>query len=167
MKINMKTLKGRNRLNIGSGKDYRDNYFNLEKHEQFKSDLQADMREIEFPDNTFREILAQDVLDHIVYFEALSYIKKLYGWLMNDGILNIHLPHFEHCAKMALAGDHEAMVWIYGSDGRRAHYSTNVIRWGYTPKSMRHILEDIGFIIIHEEVDCLGYGFRMIGVKRL
>lgn len=154
------------KLNVGSGKDYREGYINLEPNEKFRSDLKIDMRSAIFEANTLDEILVQDSLDHIPYTHALEMVEKFYKWLKPNGLLNIHLPNFDWCARRALAGDHEAMCWLYGSDGVRAYYETNIIRWSYTPKTMRKILEDCGFVIIHEEPTCMEYGFRMMATKR-
>lgn len=114
----------------------------------------------------FDEILAQDVLDHVTHIDAVRLIERFYIWMNTNGVLNIHLPNFEHCAKKAINGGHEAMCWIYGSDGNRAYYETNIIRWGYTPKTIRELLKKQGFIVISEEDTCNGYGFRTLATKR-
>ena len=74
------------RLNVGSGKDYREGYINLEPHTQFKSDMQMDIRDAVFEPNELDEILAQDVIDHVTYFECLDLLQKFYIWLKNNGV---------------------------------------------------------------------------------
>lgn len=154
------------KLNVGSGKDYREGYINLEPHPQFKSDMQMDIREAEFEENELDEILAQDVIDHVTYYECLDLMKRFYSWLKPNGLLNIHLPNFENVSKWAADGNHEAMCWIYGTDGKRAFYNTNTIRWAYTPASLKEMLEDTGFIVFQYFDTCNGYGMRMLATKR-
>ena len=154
------------RLNVGSGKDYREGYINLEPNERFQADLRMDIREAEFEENSFDEILAQDVIDHITYYECLDLLQKFYSWLKTNGLLNIHLPNFSNISKWAAEGNHEAMIWIYGTDGKRAMYDTNFIHWSYTPSSLTTILEAAGFIILRVEDDCGGYAFRLLATKR-
>ena len=51
------------RLNVGSGKDYRDpkeGWINLEPNERFKADVRKDMRDVDFDENALDEILAQN-----------------------------------------------------------------------------------------------------------
>lgn len=157
------------KLNVGSGKDYREGYINLEKNHRFKADLYMDMMDYapDYPEfDGFDEILAQDVIDHVTYVQVQELLKRFYNWLKVNGLLNIHLPNFTNISKWAAEGDHEAMTWIYGSDGDRAYYDTNFIKWGYTEKSIRELLEKTGFIVINIVEDCAGYGMRVMATKR-
>ena len=157
------------KLNVGSGKDYRnpeDGWINLEPNERFKADMRMDIREAEFEGDSLDEILAQDVLDHITFAECKELMRRFYRWLKPNGLLNIHLPNFENVSKWAAQGNHEAMCWVYGTDGERAFYETNIIRWSYTPKSLKELLEDVGFIVFQYYDDCNGYGMRMMATKR-
>ena len=154
------------KLNVGSGKDYRDGYINLEPHESFEADMRMDIREAEFEENSLDEILAQDVIDHVTFVECKELMKKFYTWLKPNGLLNIHLPNFTNISQWAADGDHEAMTWIYGSDGKRAFYDTNIIRWSYTRESLEALLTWAGFIVFQSFDTCNGYGMRMMATKR-
>jgi predicted SAM-dependent methyltransferase len=155
------------RLNVGSGKDYREGYCNLEPHEMFKADMRMDIREAEFDENSLEEILAQDVIDHVTFVECKVLVSNFYKWLKPNGLLNIHLPNFLNISKWAAEGNHEAMTWIYGTDGKRAFYDTNLIRWSYTPESLKELLEWAGFIVFQYMDTCDGYGMRMMATKRV
>lgn len=154
-------------MNIGSGKDYREGYINLEPNERFKADMRMKVQEAEFEENSLDEILAQDVIDHLTYVECRNQVKQFYKWLKPNGVLNIHLPNFENLAKWASEGNHEAMIWIHGTDGERAYYDTNYILWSFTPKSLKKLLVDTGFVVYHYEDTCNGYGMRMLSTKRV
>jgi len=155
------------KLNVGSGKDYREGYTNLEPNERFKADMRMDIRDASFEENSLDEILAQDVIDHVTFMECKELMKKFYLWLKPNGVFNIHLPNFENCSKWAAQGNHEAMTWIYGTDGERAFYETNLIRWAFTPKSLKSLLEWAGFVVYAYNDDCNGYGMRMMATKRV
>ena len=157
------------KLNVGSGKDYREGeeWINLEPHESFKSDMRIDIREAEFEENSLDEILAQDVIDHLTFVECKELMLKFYKWLKPNGLLNIHLPNFTNISKWAAEGNHEAMTWVYGSDGKRAFYSTNIIRWSYTRKSLEALLTSAGFIVFQYADTCNGYGMRVLATKRV
>lgn len=154
------------RINVGSGKDYREGYINIEPNEMFPADMRMSIQEAEFEEGSVEEIVAQDVIDHLTYVECKMQVAKFYKWLKKNGVLNIHLPNFENISKWAAQGNHEAMTWIYGTDGKRAFYDTNFIKWAYTPKSLKATLEEAGFIVYAYEDDCNGYGMRMMATKR-
>ena len=136
------------KINVGSGKDYREGYINIEPNELFPADIRDDIRNVSFEENSLDEILAQDVIDHVTYMECRVLLRKFYTWLKPNGLLNIHLPNFENLSKWASEGDHESMIWIHGTDGKRASYDTNFIKWSYTPRTIKKLLRGIGFIII-------------------
>lgn len=154
------------KLNIGSGKDYREGYINIEPNERFKADVRERMENLEYEENSIDEILAQDVIDHITYVETKALMRRFYKWLKPNGLLNIHLPNFANIAVWAKDGNHEAMTWIHGTDGERAYYDTNFILWSYTPESLKAMLEEAGFIVINYMDTCAGYGMRMLATKR-
>lgn len=155
------------KINVGSGKDYREGYINIEPNEIFKSDMRVKIQDAEFEENSLDEILAQDVIDHLTYVQIKEQLRKFYKWLKPNGTLNIHLPNFENLAKWASLGNHEAMIWIHGTDGDRAFYDTNYILWSFTPKSIKKELEDVGFIVFGYEDTCNGYGMRILSTKRV
>ena len=134
----------------------------------FHPDIIQDIRQIDFDDGSVSEVVAQDILCHVTYYECLEVLRKIYRWLDNNGSLLIHLPNLKIVGVLASGGEHEAIKWLYGSDGGSGNenYWSNVIRWAYTPKMMRDILTKLGYQILMEEIDCGGYGFKVMAVKR-
>lgn len=157
------------KLNIGSGKDYKDGWVNLDINTRFKADIYRDIMNFdpfEFDLDGFDEVYAKDVLDHITFNDLKKLLRRIYSWINHQGTLIIHLPNFDYCARKALNGESDAMRWIYGSDGTEADYASNIIRWGYTPKTLRNLLTSAGFTVVNERETCEGYGFLMIAIKR-
>lgn len=171
----MNDSQGKLKCNLGSGKSapYHQDYLNVDIAETLrdgqiiKPDLLCDMRELEFPNETFMEVKAHDCLDHIEYFECLPLIRHIYEWLKPSGILDIHLPNLRTLAGVLAVKDlHHAEIWIFGTDGCENYYPTNKIRWSYSKEAMIKILGHAGFTIINVNDDCEGYAFHMIAVKR-
>lgn len=159
------------RVNVGSGKDYRESYLNVDVNSKFKPDIICDMRKIDFEAESIDEFLVQDCLDHITFEEAKQLLRKFFRWLKPKGILNIHIPNLDHLVYILrfhkeINLRHEALMWLYGSDGAgNTSYSTNIIRWAYNKESITKLLKNIGFNVIACRPDCAGFGLRVIGVK--
>lgn len=154
------------RLNLGSGKDYREGWVNVDVNPKFKPDVLKDIREISFEENSVDEVLAQDVIDHITFMEAKALLRKCFEWLKPRGALNIHTPNLKVLGGEAAWGNETALEWMYGSRGEgNTDYETNIIRWCYSPVSLTELLEKLGFEILGVTPTCMGMAFRMIAVK--
>lgn len=166
-------LKGKTKLNIGSGKstilypDLRVSHFNIDVREYEGVDLLADMRLIEFPEETFDEILFKDCLDHVTFVEGKAMLRKISGWLKKGGILQIHTPNLRFLAGvLSQRDDHEAIKWLYGTDGEGStFYGSNVIRWCYSKEALRKYLELNGLKIVDIVEDCGGFGLSATAMK--
>jgi predicted SAM-dependent methyltransferase len=161
------------KLNLGSGKTYLPDFLNVDIAENFandkvvKPDLLYDMTKLEFPPETFTEVKAHDCLDHIEYIECLALVRRIYGWLKPNGILDVHLPNLRTLAAiLAVQENHHAELWLIGTDGCENYYPTNKIRWSYSKMAFFKILQNAGFTIISAAETCNNFGFRVIVVKR-
>lgn len=151
---------------MGSGKDYRSGYVNIDINPKFKPDILQDICEISFEPESVDEILASDIIDQITFAEAKKLIRNCHKWLKPRGVLHIHLPNVEVCGLLAAKNNIEALRWLYGSTGEgSSFYDTNHKKWAYGEKSLRKLLEDTGFKILEMAQTCLGYGFRTIAIK--
>lgn len=81
------------RLNIGSGGDTREGWINLNLVPLPGVDIVHDLEKLPLPfaDDTFDEILAQDILEHVEYVPLM---KELHRILKSEGKLNIRVPHY-------------------------------------------------------------------------
>jgi hypothetical protein len=163
----------KDRLNIGSGKstvlypENRAKYWNVDVRKYEGTDQIADMRIVQFPAESFIEILASDVIDHVTYTEAKPILRKFYQWLKPNGTLRIHTPNLRFLAQtLAQKDNHEAIKWLYGTDGEGStNYESNCIRWCYSKQSLTQLLEAQGFKILSSSIDCLGFGLNIVAVK--
>ena len=81
------------KLNLGCGHDIKSGWINLDVSRLDGVDVVHDIENIPlpFPDNSFGEILAKDVLEHVDYIDTL---RDLHRMLSIDGELVIQVPHF-------------------------------------------------------------------------
>jgi len=96
----IKKLGKEPRLNLGSGIDYKDSWFNVDLSEenqlgtQIHSDCSHDLDEFPYPfeDNTFDEILLNQVLEHLE--NPPKVIKELIRISTEGAVIIIRVPHF-------------------------------------------------------------------------
>lgn len=81
------------KLNLGCGIDIKEGWINLDSIAIPGVDVLHDIEKLPLPfeKETFDEILAQDVLEHIDYIPVL---KDLHRILKKGGVLRIRVPHF-------------------------------------------------------------------------
>lgn len=81
------------KLNLGSGKDIKQGFVNLDSAKIPGVDVVWDIEKLPLPfgDNEFEEILANDILEHVEYIPVL---KDLLRILKPGGKLKIRVPHF-------------------------------------------------------------------------
>ncbi len=86
-----------NKLNLGCGYDLREDWVNLDLSDTVGVNVVHDIEILPLPfeNNTFEEILAKDVLEHVEYIDIL---KDLHRILVPGGKLVIQVPHFSSVA---------------------------------------------------------------------
>jgi len=81
------------KLNLGCGNDIKQGWINLDVAVLPGVDVIHNLNELPLPfdDNSFDEILCQDVLEHV---SLTPLIKEIHRILKAGGVLNIRVPHF-------------------------------------------------------------------------
>src|SRR3989344_2394548 len=81
------------KLNLGSGRDIKKGYINLDLHKLDGVDVVWDIEKLPLPfkDGEFDEILCQDILEHVEYIPVL---RELHRILKPRGRLLNRVPHF-------------------------------------------------------------------------
>jgi predicted SAM-dependent methyltransferase len=163
----------KSRLNLGCGADIRPEYLNVDMHSYDGVDIVADVATVKFPNESFTEILAKDIIEHLTFIDAKALLRKCFGWLQKGGNIVIHVQNMPYLAQqLSNDGDYddpfhfEVLKWIYGvsavgdskSPGRFHH-------WGYSDKSLSKILQKIGFKVVKTQVDCEGFGLLVVAYK--
>ena len=85
------------KLNIGCGNRKSDGFVNLDIDKSVKPDVLADLSSgnLPFKDNTFNEITATHILEHIGD-GFMNLIKEIYRVSENNATINIVVPHYNH-----------------------------------------------------------------------
>jgi len=83
-----------NKLNIGCGTDIRAGYVNLDAAPLPGVDVVHDLNEFPYPfkDNTFTEILAKNVFEHLP--DTVRVMEELYRIALRNGIVHIRVPYW-------------------------------------------------------------------------
>ena len=115
------------KLNLGSGKDYRIGWINIDT--KGKSDREEDFFEME--DNLLVEhILLNHVAMYIRPEEMKKQLKKWYRWLTIGGTIHIETQNLDNVR------DPET---LYGMGANAGH------RWAWTPETLGVLMEEAGF----------------------
>jgi SAM-dependent methyltransferase len=85
------------RLNLGCGTDVRAGYVNLDAASLPGVDVvhDLDVLPLPFEDGAFREIVCQDVLEHV---DLVGVLRECHRILVPGGVLSMRSPHFSSAA---------------------------------------------------------------------
>ena len=138
------------RLHLGSGNQIFENYINVDYKRLYGVDVQADVRQLPFKDNSIELIEIYHTFEHIPRQEVASTLKDWFRILKLDGKLIIELPDFEqNCRDYFDAVEKEdwdetnmQLAYIYGGDTSAPE---DAHRWGYSLLRLAHVLYSAGF----------------------
>lgn len=92
------------KLHLGCGETYLEGYTNIDypqdQHSVMKvrADKYADIRTLQYPDNSVDEIRSHHMFEHFNRAEALALLARWRRWLKPGGALVIETPDFAGCA---------------------------------------------------------------------
>lgn len=136
-----------NRLNLGSGKDYKIGYINCDKSHLIKTDEVFNIENgIPFEDNSFNEILANNVLEQVSHPQIFVYVmNEIWRVLKPDGKLIARVPNakdicaFQDTFDILRFTDQSFTYMEYG----HRRYETYGKHYGYKPFKVK-LIEDNG-----------------------
>jgi len=138
------------RLQLGSGNQIFENYINVDYKRLYGVDVQADIRQLPFKDNSIELIETYHTFEHIPRQEIASTLSDWFRVLKLDGELIIEIPDFEqNCRDYLDAVERKdwdeanmQLAYIYGGD---TSASEDAHRWGYGSLSLAGFLYWAGF----------------------
>jgi hypothetical protein len=91
------------KLNLGCGRDLRQGYLNVDFVQP--CDRMVDLSKFPWPwgDGEADEILMLDFLEHFPYRDTSKILMECWRVLKKDGLLEVQVPDFAHCARAAMA----------------------------------------------------------------
>ena len=153
------------KLNIGCGSDYRKGFVNIDG----SNSLCKVDKVVCIPDESLLDfysprccdyILAQDVVEHLFRWEAISVIKDFHLLLAQDGILQIRVPDVEYIIRAWSLPIERKIDLLYGGQdvpqngpadmeiSRKNRPDLFCHKYGWTRNSLSHELKCLGFSIL-------------------
>lgn len=147
------------KLNIGCGKDIKNDYINIDCRNIEGVDIVTDVYELDLGIKFTSEIYASDFLEHFSEHDAYYLFTKFVVSLKPGGILDIRVPDLKAVAKRILDYPRN-MPMIYRVYGGQ-DYPSNFHYWGWTPETFKDMISDFNLEIIEEEYKSYNMRFRM------
>lgn len=131
-----------NKYNLFCGDEILPGYLNVDKFNE-KANLVCDVMQLS-GENIADEVRMNHGLEHLDFKSGEELIKKLYRMLAFGGKLILVHPDASAAAVGLAKGTinarkFEMLIWGYQSNEGEYHYS------GYTPETMKRLLEEAGF----------------------
>lgn len=154
---------GKVRLNLGCGDKILPGYINVdfaESRKGNKPDVIADLRAMTFGPEYADEILSVHVIEHFYPWEAEALLQHWRTILKPGGLVVLECPNILTAAEMLLKDadraaraegkDGQLAMWpLYGDPGWKDPLMCH--RWGYTPTTLKDLLERCGFTNVRQE----------------
>lgn len=145
------------RLNIGCGEKRLPGYTGVDVVARGAADIVAPAQQIPLANNVADEVLAIHLLEHFYQWEADDALAEWKRLLKPGGKLALELPNLKKCMENILSGftkdgkHPDQMGWwgLFGDPRQRDPYMSH--KFGYTPESLKAMLERHGFINITEQ----------------
>ena len=131
------------KLNLGSGCRNLPDYTNIDIDP--RADVQADLRQLPFENESADEIVAIHVIEHFYRWEVVDVLKEWSRVLKPGGRLVLECPDLAKILRNILSGGPERMtlMGLYGDPKYRSPIMTH--KWAYTHQMLRHVVEEAGF----------------------
>ncbi len=115
-------------------------------------DIDADLKNLHmFRDGCAAIVIAIHVIEHFYRWEVEDLLQEWKRLLSPGGILVMELPNLELVCRNYLGGA-PAPIAISAMYGDPAHKDVRMChKWGYTPRSLKKILEGQGFVHVRDE----------------
>lgn len=159
------------KLNLGAAWSDFEGFTNIDLRQTPTTNIIGDIRNLQllgYPFESVEEICAFHSLEHIPYFEISPVLKGWLATLKKGGKITIAVPDLEECVRLM----NEDFAWmsqnmnVFGEVNPQGYWSMQQDwhRSGFTKKSIKQILEMIGFenvTFLNPRID-KGYGYEII-----
>ena len=147
------------KINLGCGNDILPGYINVDRYNNIgKVDLNCDVADLPFKDNTIDEILTKHLIEHIPLNDIFKVISEWKRVLKIGGVLNLHLPDLElEVMRWLDTPDQDKFLRVHKIFGEQNHIG-NTHYLGFNCASLTNLLNDFNFNVkkcenVHNGVD--------------
>lgn len=149
------------RLNVCCGERILDGYVNIDVVAPETGpgpDIVCNALAVPLPDGCASEIMCIHGFEHFYRWEADKLLAEWKRLLQIDGVLVLELPNLIKCCENVINGrafgsgkhpDQAGMWGLYGDPRLESPFMCH--RWGWTPQTLRVVLEQHGFRAIEEQ----------------
>ncbi len=142
------------KLNLGCGDKILDGYINVDVASRGgkKPDVESDLHNIPFHDNTATEILSVHVIEHFWRWEVVDVLKEWVRVLSPGGVMILETPNLLTACVELLRRPLEAArpgkegqrtMWVFYGDPQWKD-PLMCHRWLYTPYSLAEVMDEAG-----------------------
>jgi predicted SAM-dependent methyltransferase len=140
------------RLNLGCGYDIRAGYLNVDVNDFHSPDLVADVTNLHMlPAGRYREILAQDVLEHLPRTATVDVLREWNRLLAVGGTVHLRVPSVLDLSLLLRAPENQSVEMqekliqcLFGTQA----YSEDTHLTTFTEPLLRHYLDEAGFAVV-------------------
>ncbi|HYV99705.1 MAG TPA: methyltransferase domain-containing protein [Gemmatimonadaceae bacterium] len=143
-----------NKLNLGCGPDWRDDFWNVDIAEGMPCDETVDVfGPLPWPDGAFSEILAGDILEHTSWMHTETVLVEWKRVLEPGGSLTLRVPNLRVLCQRYLDGTfdaREASLWIYGGHEAvvgRENWRLNAHYAGFDHARLLDLMAGLGMVV--------------------
>ena len=141
------------RLNLGCGYDIREGYLNVDVNDFHGPDLVADITDLRMlPAGGYREIVAQDVLEHLPRTATVDVLREWNRLLAAGGELHLRVPSVLDLALLLKASENQSIEMqekliqcLFGTQA----YNEDTHLTTFTEPLLRHYLDEAGFAVVN------------------
>lgn len=153
------------RVNLGGGNTKIDGFISLDLYDK-EADIQADICELPFENNSVDEIVCYQVIEHVPYNKSQQMFEEMYRVLKPGCTATIETPDIDVVCRMILREGLQDK-WIYNLVGEYyrpwdkdryedwKHCAAAIHRNPWNFKRIKDICEPIGFKVWKEPVEMM------------
>jgi predicted SAM-dependent methyltransferase len=136
------------KVHLGGSRTVLPGYVNVDKYLAFRGEVTQDdaldfMRKQ--PDNSVERVVTRHMIEHLPRARADRLVHECFRAMKPGGELVIECPDIRYSMRKFLD---EGGVWLNSIFGLQRHGGDYHL-WGYTPETLRALLEKYGFAVVH------------------
>jgi predicted SAM-dependent methyltransferase len=129
------------RLHLGCGGQRREGFINIDQKLTGATDFVSDIAKLPVPPGAVARIETYHVIEHVPHRRVRAVLDGWLRLLEPGGALVVECPDLDADVREYLAGDRSRLFSIFGHQ----RYDGDTHFFGYSERSLRELLEDVGF----------------------